>query len=345
MNNKCCVKKKDENNFNSISNNILGPRKEYIGKKCINNNDTEYFDISLFDEVTIYTKYKDCEYLVIKKNDVKSIYIYSKELDEIGKININFNKDELNGIVYDQGNNKILLSTSNNIFSISTTGEYIKNELNNYSKNKIKTSTCLCQKKIINNNNKCCNNINFNNNVCINTIGIIDGNVIIAYEQEGSTFIAKLTMNGNIVSEIYLDDNIKVDKIFGKKNQLIVIGNIDCRYRYKYIYQFINNRCNNHYNYCEIVLDDECRIDIECLDIPCDKNQCKCEVINSIALIEKCIAKVICYESEKIKKVIDSNCSNCELIQVNNSVCKTIEKITYLEQILKEKLELILIND
>ncbi len=329
MNKDCC--RKIINQYNSFANELLGPTKKLI-------HDLKNYDC--YNDYEFITEYKECKFLALKHNN-NTIFILNNCYEEIGKIVINKKTGNIIALIYHCEDCKIFVATHDDIFSITTNGEFIKYELSNYSKNKIKTSKCTCNKKQFLQVNGCCVKTN-NFLVCINTIGIVEGNLVVAYTQEGSTWIAKLTSNGNLVSKIYIDDNVLIKKITDKKCSIELIGLIDCEYHYKYIFDKTKALCSKNYNYCEIVLDSECRVDIECMDIPCDKENSFCEVINSIALIEKCIAKLICYESEKIKKVIDSNCCNKEIITVNNSVCKTIEKITYLEQILKEKLELVI---
>lgn len=95
---------------------------------------------------------------------------------------------------------------------------------------------------------------------------------------------------------------------------------------------------------CNRLLDDLC---------PCNrdlysrcKQACPCPppcsretVLESIALVEASIAHILNAEGEKLQKVIETSKSSCELLQVNESVQRTILYATQLEQLLLSKLE------
>lgn len=79
---------------------------------------------------------------------------------------------------------------------------------------------------------------------------------------------------------------------------------------------------------------------IECNDI--DKCCAVSSLLQSIALEEAAISHILNAEGEKIQKVLCMhNCDCKDLLETNKSVQETIGKITELETVLKEKLNLI----
>ncbi|MBQ8189914.1 MAG: hypothetical protein IJZ44_09065 [Lachnospiraceae bacterium] len=80
---------------------------------------------------------------------------------------------------------------------------------------------------------------------------------------------------------------------------------------------------------------------IECTNI--DKCSAASAILQSIALEETAISHILNAEGEKIQKVLSKpGYEQKEILEVNKSVQDTIDKITCLENILKEKLELTL---
>ena len=77
---------------------------------------------------------------------------------------------------------------------------------------------------------------------------------------------------------------------------------------------------------------------IECTNI--DKCSAASAILQSIALEEAAISHILNAEGEKIQKVLSKpGYDHKEILEVNKSVQDIIEKITCLESILKEKLE------
>lgn len=80
---------------------------------------------------------------------------------------------------------------------------------------------------------------------------------------------------------------------------------------------------------------------IECAHI--DKCCAASSLMQSIALEETAISHILNAEGEKIQKVLSlQNCNCKEILEVNQSVQDTIDKITSLEIVLKAKLDLIM---
>lgn len=100
----------------------------------------------------------------------------------------------------------------------------------------------------------------------------------------------------------------------------------------------------NEFIYILVVKD--CNQEIVCTEIECtcdckEAIDCKCQITESIAEIEKSISKILSSESLKIKSAIDKADDIKELICVNSSVKEIIYYVTILEFILTEKLKVV----
>lgn len=73
-----------------------------------------------------------------------------------------------------------------------------------------------------------------------------------------------------------------------------------------------------------------------------DKCSAASALLQSIALEETAISHILNAEGEKIQKALSLHNCDCKcILDVNKSVQDTVDKITRLEIVLKEKLELI----
>lgn len=78
---------------------------------------------------------------------------------------------------------------------------------------------------------------------------------------------------------------------------------------------------------------------IECSHV--DKCCAASALLQSIALEETAISHILNAEGEKLQKAISISCSHKDLLEINESVGNTVDKITSLEIVLKSKLDLI----
>lgn len=78
---------------------------------------------------------------------------------------------------------------------------------------------------------------------------------------------------------------------------------------------------------------------IECSHI--DKCCAASSLLQSIALEETAISHILNAEGEKLQKAISLSCSHKELLEINESVGNTVDKITNLEIVLRSKLDFI----
>ncbi len=321
--------------INSYANDLYSPKKELFSSLCLSTRDCElkfYCDNVLITEYTSFTECSNCSYLVTKNGVDDAVFVLNSSFEIIDKINLNLPstkyKQQIKGIAYDKDFSKLYIAHCDKIFSVNINGDFIKNE---FLFPNVNHSANVCCQKVPNVSKS---------KYKIFTIGFCDNNIIVVYGYNNSVFAAKLTASGNLVNEKYIDDDIVPTNILCtcKYLGILAIRNHD----FQYFYYFDKNKTtySKYCSCCQIILNSECRVDIECPDIPCDLDGSLCEVVRSIALIEKAIAKLIICESEKIKSAIEMSECNKDLIEVNNSVSKTIMNLTLLEQMLKEKLEI-----
>ncbi len=335
VNNNCSFTDRNSS-LNALANTLYSPKKELFNSLCENTHSCEIKSICDNSLLANYSSFTSCGnkgFFVTKPNDNLNAYVLDSNLNEIDKVSFNIPNQSYNktieDIAYDPDLNKLYVAHSNKIFSINNQGDFIKDEVTLNSIN--------------NANLACCNKINTgNNNASFNSLEFIDNNLLTTYNKNGSSFIAKVTPNGNVVNEQHIDDDITPTNIFNTSSSVNILATKNDNYQY--FYTFDKTKAFNipRENCCHIILNDECRIDLECPAFPCSLNGSLCEVIRSIALIEQGIAKIIDSESKKIKSAIDNKSCNKELIDINNSVSKTIMNISMLEQMLKEKLEVAL---
>lgn len=70
-----------------------------------------------------------------------------------------------------------------------------------------------------------------------------------------------------------------------------------------------------------------------------EKEKCKVDIVDSIALTEAALANILNAEGEKLQKAVKLSCSPEELLKINKSVQTTLTHVTFLEQTLFAKLE------
>ena len=78
---------------------------------------------------------------------------------------------------------------------------------------------------------------------------------------------------------------------------------------------------------------------IECSHV--DKCCAASALLQSIALEETVIFHILNAEGEKLQKAVFISCTHKDLIEINESVANTVDKITSLEIVLQSKLDLI----
>ncbi len=299
-----------------------------LNKMCSKNLCEPYYLIT-------NSKCKD-EYYVVKENDYENIYLIDCKYNEISKIRLNIPikyKKKIVSISYDYEKYKIYIAISNMVYSVTVEGDFIKDEITPVALDKMKFTKT--QK-----NYGCCTPYS-PSMINITSIGFICGNLCVAYLKNDSSYIMFLSNLGDILENVFVDDDVVVTSVFLNKGrlELLMTKNLECNYIYitDYCCNYKKNPCS-----CEIFNSCECRVDCEC-EKPKENKCCKsdlCDIIESIALIETSLSHVLNAEGEKIQKAVKIAC-NCEdLIKVNESVSRTITNVTMLETVLADKLKM-----
>lgn len=293
-----------------------------LKKICTNN---------VCDEYTYITTCK-CQstYLVVKHNDNNHLYILDEYYNEIDTIKLMVPKEyqkQILSIYYDNISNKIIITIENMVYSTTSEGNFIKNELSPVATKEIANTSVR-----IPNYRTCCYTHPL---VQLTSASIICGELYISYIKNNSSYISSISKNGNIVSTNFIEDEIIIRQIFMVKNtiNLLVVK------QNKYDYIYILDKCSKQMkNTCDILGNCECRVDIpSCKPSKCNNIE---DVIESVALMETALAHILNAEGEKIQKAVKIACNCCDLIKVNESVAKTISNATILEQLLVEKLSI-----
>lgn len=314
--------------------------------------------------------YKENCIWAITLEEEQNIYKLDENFNEVCKIKIKVNQPIYN-ISYDCHSDNFYITTETSIFIVNKKGE---------TKNSIKTQCDIkefldCFKiedslyiGLMNNNNEtivvkldrrnkdaCHMYIDSNIQLCklmilkckegfkVSAFGIIDrqSNVIICLDEyHGDSYgYHKCNCLDRCVDEEYNCsngcDNGKYNCLNSYENEIFddILGYCDKNQDY-------DNGCNSESNTCK-----------------CKNNNCKCEgnyrdccnktveqsitdIIESVALIETALAHIINAEGEKIQKALCVTDDICVINKTNESVTKLISKITFLEQVLVEKLEI-----
>ncbi len=271
------------------------------------------------------------EYYAIKENDYEHIYILDLFYAEVDKIKLTIPKNYISPIVsitYDYEKCKIIIAQKDKVFSVTLDGYFIKDELSLETRNSIFNNTSIIYKNI----NNCCYQKKITPNIFITAVGYFCGNLYVAYYKNNTAHIIKLSSNGNIIENYYIDDFIKINSIFNANDVLTLLTTKNDNYNYVYITSIC---CKN---ICSIKKDEECRIDCECNN-DCNHN-CYDNVIESIACMEKGLANILNCEGSKLQCGIKKAKNVCELIKLNESVANTVCEISMLEQVLYNKLKI-----
>ncbi|MFI3308017.1 MAG: hypothetical protein R3Y21_05565 [Mycoplasmatota bacterium] len=265
------------------------------------------------------------EYYATKEDVFDYIFVLDKNYNEIDKIKLKLPNDyykELLSISYDYNNCKIILTNKKNVFSVTTQGDFIKDEL---SKSTIKKISFEKKLQI----NKCCQTTKV---MCpkITCCVYFCSQLYISYIIDSSLYVSSISDIGNIIDTYFIDDFIFIESMFEYEQSLCFL--VTKKDDYSYIY-FTDLCCCKT---CDITDDCECRLDCEC-----DNVNCCDEIICSIASMENSLSCILNSEGKKLQNGIKLACSVDELLKLNCSVSNTITDITFLETVLYNKLKLV----
>ncbi|MEG1009435.1 MAG: hypothetical protein RSF67_06470 [Clostridia bacterium] len=302
------------------------------------------------------------------KDEVNKIYKTDNRFKPLTNIKLSVPSNmigKIKSIFFNKYECKILITTEKNVYSVTKEGNFIKEEVNidEFSE---------CKKRNEVSYPNCCNCgvrepvKNKNKNIVFTAGGYFCGYKYVAYTKNNSCYLAKISENGNIIKKSYIGDNITINSIFEKCNNLEFLVTTDAGYNYIYITNLCcrrkckdccncgNDCCYDNEGYCEdecfdcsscfteCYEEEYCCSDEECCSehskCNCEKNIC--DIIESIAYIEVGLSHILNAEGEKVQKILECSDSCDEILKVNESVNKTIYNITTLEHILLGKLEL-----
>ena len=268
-------------------------------------------------------------FYVSNPNDSKNIYVLNKQFNEINIIKLIVPDKYLypiKNISYDEENKKIFITTTNNVYSITDEGYFIKEEIHIYAlSNEYKKD--YVQNNLITKNGR---------HTCVSSIANIKeveftaslyfcGNKYTAYTKNGSSFIAVVSRRGNIIKNIYIDDDITINNLINVDGSLQLLITKNDLYNYIYLTDLEcrkicpYNNCHNNFH---------------------KKHEDEADIIESIASIERSLANILNTEAEKIKIALENTNKQSDILKINESVNKTITNITVLEQLLLNKMEL-----
>lgn len=325
--------------FNTGSYKMLSPKNKEVdiftlklNKICSKKTCFPYESIS-------FSKNSD-EFLVIKTNDYKNIYVIDNKYNELCTIKLNVPSKyykKINSISFDIQNYKIFICLDTIVYSVTLDGDFIKEELSKNTLDKIR------YRENKEPSYRCCNQY-INQHIKLSCASFICDNLVIAYEKNNSAYLSEISKSGNIIETYYVDDEISIDEIFLVKDKVEMLITKQKKYDYIYVTDCSCNnkkRCNN---VCETLNPCQCTIKTNCKK-SCKNDCCKddlCDIIESIALIETALSHILNAEGEKIQKAVKIACECDDLIKVNESVSRTITNITMLETVLTDKLSMAL---
>ncbi|MDD2202923.1 MAG: hypothetical protein PHT75_00300 [Bacilli bacterium] len=269
----------------------------------------------------------DESFYVSSVDDSKNIYVLDQSFIEINIIKLMVPDKYLypiKNLSYNKEHKTILITTTNSVYSITEEGYFIKEEIQIYAiSNEYKKDYVQNNLTTKNGRHTCVSTITNIKEVEITASLCFSNYKYIAYSKNGSSFIALASRRGNIIKNIYIDDDITINSLM----------NIDG------LLQLLVTK-NDLYNYIYLT-------DIKCYRNNChsksqEKRKTEIDIIESIASIESSLAEIFNTETQKIKIALENSDKQSDILKINASINKTISKITVLEQILLDKLEIAL---
>ena len=275
-----------------------------------------------FNVVEVYNTYreyncicydcKECCFYVTCKNCCTCIYKLDCCMREVGCTSLrSCCNQNIVGMSYNCGNNTIMLAFVNSIYEM-----------------KKNCGECVRQ--------SCPTNC-----TVTGILSICPGYVVTAFKEK-KYYIFIIDQCGKIVITGEIECGVIIqDMVFNPCDENCKLSFVDCLSS-----RDLSEMCVSRQPICETDLGYSicpCNFDL-CHKICCRCSPCDCldpcgNVLQSIALIETALAHILNAEGEKIQKAV-ANCNDMnEILCVNKSVAKTISKVSFLEQVLLEKIE------
>lgn len=203
-------------------------------------------------------------------------------------------RQNINDIAYDKFNDKYLIVDDLNAYSVNSYGSFIKNELFTYD---FYQKCCDSPKRTMPSNFKF---------TAIGTDGAFN---YVAYCKNGSSFLSKLSKNGNLIETLFIGDNIRIKSIlFNEK--LLLLGTDNKK---NYLYEIDFGTDSKHDPKIQMIIDNIISL------------------IQNVAYNEAAIGNLVNSESEKVRKITEIGQTAEEIIGVNNSVIPIITEAAVME--------------
>ncbi len=276
----------------------------------------------------------DC-FWALSDNDWHA-YRLDSNLCEIDSICLPYALGKPTGISCSENDNELLITADNNIYCISKFGY-----MNAYKVNSISGALYLC------------------------ACDIDSGYLCSAIFQHGNTI--KLhnsckTSCSILLPDCYMTAAMTCGRCCHEAFLLVVKDN--CYYRILRCYtKKCKCRSQHKDNCCDPCKDSRCNhhseICCDCKEPCCDKKQCckadhclalcrrrckeqeLCDIIESIALTETALSHILNAEGEKLQKILELSDKPETILETNKSISATIAKVTHLEYVLFEKLQMV----
>ncbi|MDD2377414.1 MAG: hypothetical protein PHD10_01955 [Bacilli bacterium] len=273
-----------------------------------------------------YNKIDNLFYL-IRENDINNIYVADLEFKEVGLIKLNISekyRQNINDIYYNEKKKRIYITTNDYVYSVTEDGYFIKEE---YDITKVGTKTTTTMVKELDGSCYPITTVVPIPNTYFTCCFSFGNSLWISYVREDSSYLIRLSSKGSLIESNYIDSDIKINSIISINDCINLLILSDDVYNYIYITDV------NYYNkeqQCEHIIDG---IKIEqCED-------CCSNILSSIASIALELSNILMTEGKKLNKIVKETTNSNEILEVSNSVNKTIDKITELEQLLIDKIE------
>lgn len=301
---------------------VIDSKYQYLSKVELN---------KLYNAI-VYNSKENIFYL--SSNTSHLITMVDPEFNELQGYNLsNFCDGPIESIGYLEKEDKLCVIMKNSIIAVNNEDQEVTIVTENTEANNAKVVTkniSIVQ-----------NEINAYTAICD-----VNGDIYIAYNREKEAYIGKIEQ-GILVEEYYIDDDCTINNIINCKGKL----NLFVVKNYNYIYEtniiikekeesrFVDSDSECYYHNCRPCCS-KCESNSCFPKCQCNLECSICEMIESIALEEVGISHILNAEGEKLQKAICESENICDLLNINESINKTITNITMLEQVLHAKLEL-----
>lgn len=291
---------KDLNLYNNYSNmtirdnvlHILNKNKIYIYN--LDGNKIDEKEIS--NEYKLLTYNNDDNNYLMHIGDSSRIYIKLnfnyEEYDMINENTFGRRLKKITDIYYDNENKKYLISNENQVYSFNVLGKYLKNEINVNEFFNIPI-----------------NDMSYTPDFTFTGVSIDENYKYVAYNENGSNFVAKLSKRGNLIENLFISDEVKINSLVPVNNMLYALGN-DGENNYLYIIGDGSGSINPKVN--EIID----RIIV---------------LTSNVSNSENAIASIINEEANKIKRVLEITDDPNVILNVNESANEMIKTVGELE--------------